>query len=87
MQYFSPAKVNLSLAVSGVRADGFHDLDSVVTLVTLGDDIYLEKAAETTLEIRSETVDLSLMPADIERNLAVRAVRLLEREVGRDDMM
>ena len=83
MQYFSPAKVNLSLAVSGVRADGFHDLDSVVTLVTLGDDIFLEKATETTLEIQSETVNLSSMPTDIEKNLAVRAVRLLEVEVGR----
>lgn len=83
MQYFSPAKVNLSLAVSGVRADGFHDLDSVVTLVTLGDDIFLEKAAEvTTLEMQSEWVELASMPEDIERNLAVRAVRLLEREVG-----
>ncbi len=82
MQYFSPAKVNLSLAVSGVRADGFHDLDSVVTLVTLGDDLFLEKAAETTLEIQSDFIDLSSMPADIEQNLAVRAVRLLEAEVG-----
>lgn len=30
-----------------------------------------------------EGVDLSAMPADVERNLAVRAVRLLERETGR----
>lgn len=82
MQYFSPAKVNLSLAVSGVRADGFHDLDSVVTLVTLGDDIYLERAEQVTLAISGEGVEVSALPTDLEQNLAVRAVRLLEAEVG-----
>lgn len=82
MQYFSPAKVNLSLAVSGVRADGFHDLDSVVTLVTLGDDVYLEQAEQVTLALEGEGVAVSALPADLEQNLAVRAVRLLEREVG-----
>ena len=84
MQYFSPAKVNLSLAVSGVRADGFHDLDSVVTLVSLGDDIYLERAEQgVSLTISGEGVEVSALPTDLEQNLAVRAVRLLEVEVGR----
>jgi 4-diphosphocytidyl-2-C-methyl-D-erythritol kinase len=83
MQYFSPAKVNLSLAVSGVRADGFHDLDSVVTLVSLGDDIYLERAEQgVSLTISGEGVEVSALPTDLEQNLAVRAVRLLEAEVG-----
>lgn len=80
---FSPAKVNLSLAVSGVRPDGYHDLDSVVALLTLGDDITLTRAEQTTLQVTSEHVDLSAMPEDCERNLAVRAVRLLEAAVGR----
>lgn len=83
MLLFSPAKVNLSLAVSGLREDGYHGLDSVVTLVSLGDDVTLERAAETTLEVVSDTVDLQSMPQDCERNLAVRAVRLIEQSVGR----
>lgn len=83
MKRFAPAKVNLSLLVSDVRPDGYHDLDSVVTLLSLGDWITLEQAPEMALTITSETVDLSALPADIERNLAVRAVRLLERRVGK----
>ncbi len=34
---FSPAKVNLSLAVTGLRPDGFHDLVSIVAPLDFGD--------------------------------------------------
>ncbi|MSU45669.1 MAG: 4-(cytidine 5'-diphospho)-2-C-methyl-D-erythritol kinase [Lacunisphaera sp.] len=36
---FSPAKVNLYLAVTGRRADGFHDLVSVVAPLDFGDEL------------------------------------------------
>ena len=36
---FSPAKINLYLAVTGQRADGFHDLVSVVAPLELGDEL------------------------------------------------
>lgn len=36
---FSPAKLNLSLAVTGRRADGFHELVSLVVPVDLGDEL------------------------------------------------
>lgn len=36
---FSPAKINLSLAVTGRRADGFHDLVSVVATLEFGDTL------------------------------------------------
>ena len=83
MKVFAPAKVNLGLRVLGTRADGFHALDSVVALLGFGDDVELEPAETTTLEMLDDGVSLGALPADIERNLAVRAVRLLEREVGR----
>ncbi len=79
----SPAKINLTLRVFPKREDGFHDLDSVVVPLGFGDDVTLAKAAQTTLEMIGEGVNLSSMPEDVEKNLAVRAVRLLEREVGR----
>jgi 4-diphosphocytidyl-2-C-methyl-D-erythritol kinase len=78
MKLFSPAKVNLTLAVMAPREDGFHALDSLVTPLTLGDDLFLEPAEAVSLQMESETVDLSEIPADIEKNLAVRAVRILE---------
>ena len=83
MKVFAPAKVNLGLRVLGTRADGFHALDSVVALLGFGDDVELEPAETTTLEMVDGGVGLGALPADIERNLAVRAVRLLEHEVGR----
>ena len=83
MKVFAPAKVNLGLRVLGTRADGFHALDSVVALLGFGDDVELEPSETTTLEVVDGGVGLGALPADIERNLAVRAVRLLEHEVGR----
>ncbi len=39
---FSPAKINLFLAVTGRRADGFHDLVSVVAPLDFGDELKAE---------------------------------------------
>ena len=36
---FSPAKINLFLAITGRRADGFHDLVSVVAQLDFGDEL------------------------------------------------
>ena len=84
LQLLSPAKINVTLGVLGVREDGFHALDSAVVPVGLCDEVTLARAAEgTTLSVVGEGVDLGAMPTDAEGNLAVRAVRLLEREVGR----
>ncbi len=33
----APAKINLTLAVLGRRADGYHSIDSLVTFAGLGD--------------------------------------------------
>jgi 4-diphosphocytidyl-2-C-methyl-D-erythritol kinase len=37
----APAKLNLSLAVTGLRADGFHELDSELVLLELADRLLL----------------------------------------------
>lgn len=41
---FSPAKVNLSLAITGRRADGFHELVSVVAPLKFGDTLTVSRA-------------------------------------------
>ncbi|MFI5336052.1 MAG: 4-(cytidine 5'-diphospho)-2-C-methyl-D-erythritol kinase [Opitutales bacterium] len=43
---FSPAKINLFLAVTGRRTDGFHDLVSVAAPVEFGDELVAELVTE-----------------------------------------
>jgi 4-diphosphocytidyl-2-C-methyl-D-erythritol kinase len=43
------AKINLALHVLGRRADGYHELDSVVAFASVGDVLELKVAPETTL--------------------------------------
>jgi 4-diphosphocytidyl-2-C-methyl-D-erythritol kinase len=66
---FAPAKLNLFLAVTGRRADGFHDLVSVAVTLDFGDTLRVEPAAETTLACDDPEV-----PGD-ETNLILRAAR------------
>jgi 4-diphosphocytidyl-2-C-methyl-D-erythritol kinase len=74
----SYAKINLALYVLGRRDDGFHDIASVIQLISLHDTLTFSfDAPEFSL-----TCDAPEVPAD-ESNLVARAVRLLEQEVGR----
>ena len=82
MHCYAPAKINLTLRVFGVRDDGYHALDSVVVPISLADDVELERAEETTLALVGDGVDVGALPADSEDNLALRALRLLEKHVG-----
>ncbi|WP_421693457.1 4-(cytidine 5'-diphospho)-2-C-methyl-D-erythritol kinase [Aestuariivirga sp.] len=41
---FAPAKVNLALHVLGRRADGYHELDSIVTFADVGDWLTFSEA-------------------------------------------
>lgn len=71
---FAPAKLNLFLAVTGRRADGFHDLVSVSAPLDFGDTLRAELAPVTTLEC-----DDAAVPCD-ETNLILRAARAFARE-------
>lgn len=73
---FSPAKLNLFLAVTGRRADGFHDLVSVAAPLAWGDMLHAEPAAEFTLECDDPAV-----PAD-ESNLVLRAAQAFRAAAG-----
>lgn len=70
------AKVNLALEVLGKRSDGYHELSTVMQAVDLFDRLTIERATTITLE----TSDAAL-PID-DRNLVVRAARLLQEESG-----
>ncbi len=73
----APAKLNLFLHVTGRRADGYHTLQTVFQFLDRADEIGLRVNSHGG--IRLET-PLPGVPA--ERDLTVRAARLLQAEAG-----
>jgi 4-diphosphocytidyl-2-C-methyl-D-erythritol kinase len=64
---FAPAKLNLFLAITGRRGDGFHELVSVAAPLDMGDTLTATPAADWSLSCSDPTV-----PAD-GTNLVLRA--------------
>jgi 4-diphosphocytidyl-2-C-methyl-D-erythritol kinase len=88
----APAKLNLSLAVIDRRADGYHDIESLMVPVTLHDTLHVTPTAEPGISLRvrwggrlaridpSYSGDVPTGPG----NLVVRAAEALAREAGVD---
>lgn len=51
VEAFAPAKINLTLHVTGQREDGYHLLDSLVMLAGIGDRITVSPAQITSLTV------------------------------------
>lgn len=78
----APAKINLTLEILGTRADGYHELRSVMLPLALRDDVVLTRqAGQIQTTVTGEGVDLSPLDAGIE-NLATRAARLMQARYG-----
>ena len=75
VEVVAPAKVNLALLVGPRRPDGFHEIASLMVPVTLADVVRARRIPSGL------TVESPVAPG--EENLAARAVRELERAVGR----
>ena len=72
VEAFAPAKINLTLHVTGQRADGYHLLDSLVVFADVGDRIIVRAAQDLTLAIDGPmAVGLPLG----DDNLVLRAAR------------
>lgn len=70
----APAKINLTLHVTGRRDDGYHDLDSLVVFADLGDLLTLDPGAPPGLRI---TGPLAAGVPTGQENLVARAARLI----------
>ena len=70
----APAKVNLTLAVIGRRADGYHDIESLVAFAALGDTLAFTLGREFALTVRGPTAHAAGPVAD---NLVLKAARAL----------
>ncbi len=76
----APAKVNLHLAVGGVRPDGYHELVTVFQALSLGDEVAMARA--DTLSLRVSGEGAGVVPTD-RRNLVWKAAQLLARKAQR----
>ena len=76
------AKLNLSLDVTGKRADGYHELVMLMQTVSLCDTLRILPREDGRV---FATTDLRFIPGD-ERNLAVRAAMAYREAIGRPEL-
>ena len=74
LQFKTPAKINLGLHIHKKREDGFHELETILQMVTWFDELQLEGTSEK-VELFCDTPEI---PND-ETNLVVKAARLLQK--------
>lgn len=72
IEVFCPAKVNLFLAVTGRRNDGFHELVSVMTALDVGDRLTLGWRKEPGIHLICNDPEIP----EGDENLAVRAAKI-----------
>jgi 4-diphosphocytidyl-2-C-methyl-D-erythritol kinase len=79
MQLLAPAKINLSLEIRDRRADGFHEIETLMTPISLADEITITGAAHTLgIDFRCDDPSLPTGP----ENLVIRAAELFSRTTG-----
>src|SRR5215469_4175788 len=76
----APAKVNLTLRILGKRADGYHDLESLVVFARLADEVTLTADADLGLDVDGPTAAAA---GDVADNLVLRAARGLAARTDR----
>jgi 4-diphosphocytidyl-2-C-methyl-D-erythritol kinase len=80
VRVLAPAKVTLSLRITGVRDDGFHLLDAEMITVDLADELVIDSDGKG-LDIVDETGGRAAILAD-DSNLVVRALERVGRTAG-----
>src|SRR6185369_9937417 len=73
----APAKLNLFLHVTGRRADGYHEIESLFVALDYGDMLTLVRRDDGAILRRT---DVPAIPID--DDLAIRAARALQRETS-----
>ena len=81
MEKFSPCKINLMLAILGIRPDGFHELISIVAPTKFGDTL---KAQISDKPADSLACNMEGIPLD-SSNLVIKAAELFREATGRSE--
>jgi 4-diphosphocytidyl-2-C-methyl-D-erythritol kinase len=74
----APAKVNLTLRVLGRRADGYHELESLVVFAKVGDRLTFQPGGALALTVSG---DSAARAGDVADNLVLKAARALAARV------
>ena len=75
----APAKINLTLRVLGRRADGYHELESLVAFADLADTLSLQPGAETAFDLSGPFAAASGKVSD---NLVLKALAALRQSIA-----
>ena len=75
----SPAKINLTLEILGVRHDRYHEIRSIIQPIDLFDEVSIEVQDGEGIELDSSGLSI---PLD-NKNLAYRATELFLKQSGR----
>lgn len=73
----APAKLNLMLHITGRRADGYHELQTLFQFLDYGDELSFALRDDGEVRLQTEIADV---PHD--SNLIVRAARALKQQSG-----
>ena len=79
VRVFAPAKINLTLHITGHREDGYHLLDSLVAFAPVGDTIVIQDGNVPSLTV--DGPEAAGVPADTD-NLALRAAMMAAQGRG-----
>ena len=80
VKLLSPAKINLTLEILGTRADGYHELRSIIQPIDLFDEVKIESQEGRGIEL-----DSSCIPIPLDKdNLAWKAAALFLEKSGQE---
>src|SRR5262249_25573819 len=78
MVVWAPAKVNLHLEILGKRADGYHEIETLMVAISLFDTLVFKEEPSSNLHLTCQRRDLSCgLP-----NLVLRAAWALQQASG-----
>lgn len=75
----APAKINLFLEVNDKRADGYHNLSSIMQSISLHDTLELFHSSDNNITV--EVIDSPFLSN--EKNISYKAARLFMSELGK----
>ena len=75
----APAKINLTLRVLGRRADGYHDIESLVAFASVGDALTFTPGEDLALTVGGPTAAAA---GDVANNLVLTAAHALAERVA-----